>query len=434
MPLGTNVELRVRAPQSAAVVWSGAREVRRNTGFTVAEARFDQPGPRTVQVEISGLAEEDLVETVHFEVVDLGGQPVQVTGLRLTADQVVLDPERPNASSMQYFFRNGSIAKLTEDAPGYYVTSTERWVTAAAQVEPAGFAPLLEWRLDGEPLAQLGAQVQFQSFVAQEHVLEAGGEELTLETYRVHITSHESRTQIPDGVPVTFTARTEPPGYEDRITWLPSTKFGTCAPERGEGAELTVMFEGTTGAAGRWLGVRADGTSVAQDQKGGTGTIELELPGRGKTVLILPPEIPKDCACCDCDHALPVGGTRCVSCTSYVSGHCWCQYELVSSTSTQSQFTCLSREDAQTLNQLEFKDPETSDCGDTLVIPPLNANAEPPCPVGFEHCALTCDDFGAGLLDPCMSFRCIGCGSDGFRDQCCTGPRCAWTPCNPAIP
>lgn len=282
VPLGTSVELRVRAPQSAAVVWSGAREVRRNTGFTVAEARFDRPGPQTVQVKISGLTEEDLVETVHFEVVDLGEQPVQVTDLRLTADQVVLDPERPNASSMQYFFRDGSIAKLTENAPGSYVTSTERWVTAAAQVEPAGFAPLVEWRLDGKPLAQLGAQVQLQSFVAREHVLEAGGEELTLETYRVHITSHESRTQIPDGVPVTFAAKTEPPGYESRVTWLASTKTGTCTPARGEGAEFTVLFDGTVGSQGRWLGVRADGTSVATDEKpGNSADLQECLAQRG---------------------------------------------------------------------------------------------------------------------------------------------------------
>jgi len=325
VPLGTSVELRVRTPQSAAVAWSGAREVRRNTGFTVAEARFDQPGPQTVQVEISGLTEEDLVETVHFDVVELGGQPVQVTHLRLTADEVVLDPERPNASSMQYFFRDGSIARLTEDAPGYYVTSTERWVTAAAQVEPAGFAPLLEWRLDGKPLAQLGAQVQLQSFVAREHVLEAGGEELTLETYRVHITSHDYRTRIPDGEPVTFTAVTEPPGYEDRITWLPSTKYGTCSPERGEGAEFGVRFEGTAGALGRWLGVRADGTSVADDPKPVPPTLVIETPGDDESAItFLPPVFGVEC---ECATTPAITAFSCTACNILPSGHCNCTFD-----------------------------------------------------------------------------------------------------------
>ncbi len=59
-------------------------------------------------------------------------------------------PAAPNQATMDYHFDRDSVAALREVAPGRYRTSTHRWLHLAVEVEPAGFAPLVEWRLDGK--------------------------------------------------------------------------------------------------------------------------------------------------------------------------------------------------------------------------------------------------------------------------------------------
>ncbi|MGH2625358.1 MAG: hypothetical protein ACRDHY_01750, partial [Anaerolineales bacterium] len=96
---------------------------------------------------------------------------------------------------------------------------------------------------------------------------------IVFEIYRTRITSHEDGDVIPDGVPVTFTAETDPPGFEEDITWLASTSYGVSDPVRGEGRSFTVRFSDTFGRKWmaehfvQWLGVRADNAVFGQDQK-----------------------------------------------------------------------------------------------------------------------------------------------------------------------
>lgn len=268
VPLGTTVQLRVRVTPGADAVWSGAQEIETRQGRSVAELRLDGPGLRSVEVQIVGTDDGPVTETLRFEAVDLGAG-LRVGRPHLAVEPIVIDEGNPNASTMALYFQGSSIAALTELAPGAYRTSTNRWVTLEADVVPAALAPLVEWRLDGKVLKDLGARVRLQVFTIGPHALTAGTSDTTsLDTYMVHITHPTADSPILDGESVTFRAVTEPPGLEPEITWLASTKYGDCAPMLGRGAEFTTRFDATVSLGGRWLGVRADNALVGRDAKG----------------------------------------------------------------------------------------------------------------------------------------------------------------------
>jgi|GEM_PF-6284487 hypothetical protein len=274
VPVGATITLRVPVRSQDAVQWTGAREVERNPGGSTAEVTPRQPGVYEIRVVYqepgaAGLAERE--ERITLEAVAIAPEAVQISGLRATVDEVAIDPADPNASSMHYFFRDDSIAALRQVAPGHVRTSVKRWLTLAVDVEPAGFAPLVEWRLNGAPQEHLGSPVALRVFPPREHTVQVGPEAapqaLTLETYLVQITGPGEDDPIHDGESVTYRAETIPPGFEDEVNWLASTKTGTCWPDRGEGAEFTTVFSETFGAEGRWLGVRGDQAVVGKDGK-----------------------------------------------------------------------------------------------------------------------------------------------------------------------
>ncbi len=272
VPLGATLHFRAKVGQGAAF-WTGARVVERKLGRATAECRLTTPGPHVVTVEVVSPEGERVRQRCLLNVVDTAVFPVAVSRPRLQAEPVAVDPAAPNRSAVARHFDRDSVAALREVAPGRYRTSTHRWLHLAVAVEPAGFAPLVEWRLDGEAQTHLGAALEMEVHAPGLHSLEAGPPEaaqaVDLETYFVRIVSHQSRggPAVPDGEPVTFRAETFPGGFEEDITWLASTKHGTADPWLGEGPEFTVRFEGTTGVEGRWLGVRADNAVFGEDGK-----------------------------------------------------------------------------------------------------------------------------------------------------------------------
>lgn len=270
VPLGTTIRFRVQGKGARSVEWTGARKVVWR-GTATAECHLDTPGPHTVTMTYTDSGGERRQESSHLNVLDTSAFSITVSTPRLWADSVSLNEGTPNETTMRYFFGD-SIAAVRQIGEGRYLTSTDRWFHLEAHVEPSAFAPLLEWRLDGKAQEHLGTAVQMQVFPPRIHTIEVGpansSPAISLVTYMTHITSHETRTSdIPEHSPVTLTARTDPPGYEDEITWLASTKYGSCDPLMGRGREFTVSFGDTFGEEGRWLGVRADNAVVSLDEK-----------------------------------------------------------------------------------------------------------------------------------------------------------------------
>lgn len=281
-PLHDTLRLRIRVPQMTDVVWEGAHEMERTRSHSIAEVRLDAVGQHTVRVTWTHPNSEPRSETLVLQGVDTSIQPVELSPIRPSVDTVEIDPANPNASTMKYFFRPDSIAPLVEVAPDHYRTSVNRWVTFAVDVQPAELAPLVEWSLDGEAQRHLGAQVRMLVYGAQEHTVLAGGDglwspQLRLDTYSVKITEDTRDQRIVDGVPVTYRAETDPPGFENEVAWLASTKYGTCSPDRGFGPEFTTEFQGTVGDRGRWVGVRAANAALASDNKGISGIFRGDL-------------------------------------------------------------------------------------------------------------------------------------------------------------
>jgi hypothetical protein len=280
IPLGATVQFRIQIPPDWGVNWTGAHAVGRNRGWSTAEVTFSSLGEHTVSVLSDGPQGELITERAVFDVLNtaipatVGYDPIKLTALHLTADSVVIDPQLPNASAMGYFFRGSSLAALHQVGEDRYSTSANRALVAEAVVQPIGFAPLIEWRLDGIPQQQLGSPVRLEIFTTGQHTLSAGPLEeekkVKLDTYRVRITSQPSADDIARDLQVTYRAETDPSGYENDITWLAATKYGSAQPWTATGPEFTVRFADTVGAEGRWLGVRADDASRTVEQRQAT--------------------------------------------------------------------------------------------------------------------------------------------------------------------
>lgn len=271
IPLGTTVYFRIEAQDP--IHWSGATLTGRRTWSSTAEYHADTVGPHVVKVEYTGGDGGRTEDRTVLNVVDTSLLPVRISGIRLSVRSVVIDEGDTNASTMRYFFRDESIGNVREISEDHYLMPVKRWFTLEADVDPPGFAPLIEWRHDGDPVEHLGP-LRMRLFPPRTHTISVGPDgssrKIRLDTYMVRLAGPARGERVRDGDPITLKAETVPPGYEDEITWMASTKYGTCEPLMGEGPEFTVSFEGTFGADGRqWLGVKADHAVFNQDVKDG---------------------------------------------------------------------------------------------------------------------------------------------------------------------
>jgi hypothetical protein len=287
IPAKATVQFKQTAEPQDQVVWTGAVETSRDITGSVAVLPAGISGRHVIRVQVirsSGFIHERSC-TIHAT--DVAAGEIRVRRIRVEADEVQLDETSGNHETMTHYFGR-SIAKLrklraasgsrdTQRAmSAAYLTSVDRELRLTIDVEPAEFAPLIEWRLDGGP-RWLGTEVAAALDAPGVHVLSAGPpqveERVQIDTYSVSITSHVTGMDIvPEGATVTFTAVTDPPGYEDYITWCSSTMFGQGSPVLGSGATFTAEFSETfgqlpTGGPWQWLGVKADNAAFGQDQK-----------------------------------------------------------------------------------------------------------------------------------------------------------------------
>jgi hypothetical protein len=188
-------------------------------------------------------------------VLEVTGSAVEVADLTRTAPAVMAE----------HVMQQPSVAVLRQLSKGHYRTSVNQEIQLSAQAAPSRFAPRLEWRvLAGQrPLGVLrGGQVRIAFTKPGRYTVEVGRQVLTFEIYRTVLTSHETgRDTVPTGVPVTFTAVTEPAGFEQDITWVASGGEGGAEPLLGHGPSFTVTFGNE--AASR-LGVKADNAAFTQ--------------------------------------------------------------------------------------------------------------------------------------------------------------------------
>lgn len=275
IPLGSVLRFRVELPPDADIAWTGAVEIRRDQSGSTAECPLNELGLTEARADIAlanGLCWDEIM---FLNVVDIPVEAIQVGSVAASVSPLALDESSSNEETMEYYFGE-SIASLTELSPGRYLTSIDRTIQLSAiDIQPPMFAPLIEWRVDGTASA-LGAFSETNFLEAGPHAVSsgppAGAATIRIDTYSVTIISHDEDYIIPEGEPVTFEAATDPPGYENHITWLSSTKYGTAVPVLGQGPTFTTQFDNTfgphpDGGLWQWLGVKGDDFPLGQDQK-----------------------------------------------------------------------------------------------------------------------------------------------------------------------
>lgn len=320
IPVGTVLRFTQAIPWGMQVAWevvspsdgsSGDVRGTREDSLDVSSADIgetlrcpvDTVGSLTVSARLFA-ADGSMVRenTRTLKVLDVSLRDITVEPIQVRVDPVDLHEGLTNEETMHLFFEVSSIANLYEvrdrfgdgsflrplrrsqrgkmqaadESPRRFVTSINRPIEFRVAVDPVGMAPLIEWRIDSDAV-RLGAWTQETFSGPGQHTISVGPtdrfEQVDIEIYSVEITSHEDMVDIvQEGTPITFQAVTDPPGFEDDITWVSSTKDGTASPVLGTGPSFTVTFEDTFAddpANGyfQWLGVRADNTTFGQDQK-----------------------------------------------------------------------------------------------------------------------------------------------------------------------
>jgi hypothetical protein len=277
VPSGATLEFRQPAPRGARVIWTGAEEYRRDSTGSMARCPMNEPGRQVVSARVEVAGWDPVTFQAVIDVVDVDVMDISVSPIDVSVAPMDLDENSTNEETMRYFFGT-SVARLRDLGEGNYRTSADKPVRMAVTVTPSAFDSIMEWRVGGDQpsLGDIRVARYFGPGTWDIAVGPlAGQQSISLETYAVTITSHRSvHDRVPDGEPITFTAVTDPPGYEDEITWLASTKFGTAKPVLGGGAQFVAQFDDTwgefsDGGTWQWLGVRADNAMFNQDQKTG---------------------------------------------------------------------------------------------------------------------------------------------------------------------
>lgn len=276
VPVGSVIRLRQEARPSDRVRWEGAVEVLRDAECSIALGVMHEAGMHVMAVEVSAAGGAgSRRHECRLEAVPWPAEAIVVSLARVGVNELKLAEDSSNGDTMSWYFRDESAAALRDLGGGRYRTSVDRVIRGEVEVFPAGFAPLIEWRLDGKAIDRLGPGGAVRFADPGRFVVSAGppsgAPSFEVETYSVRIVSPPAASIIPEGEWVTFTAVTDPPGFEHEITWFSSTKFGVAAPVRGAGPSFTARFSESfayepENGVRQWMGVRADNAFRGQDQ------------------------------------------------------------------------------------------------------------------------------------------------------------------------
>lgn len=273
---GTRIVLEQRAPEGAVVLWRGEGLTVRGNGGREVVCEMNELGEHRIVAEVRTGAARQIKECV-FDVVEYPQDRI-IQWRELSVDEAArgIEATWTNMDRVNAFFRGG-VSRVHEVGEDRYAAAVDTRIRTRTFVWPRGFAPLMEVRVDGVPRA-LGATASLEFEEVGAYEIEVGapgsGVRATLETYEVRITSHtEGEDIIEEDTDLVFRARTTPGGYEDLITWISATKYGSAEPMTATGPTFRVRFEDTFGPWTQgsgdwsWTGVRADNASFGVDVK-----------------------------------------------------------------------------------------------------------------------------------------------------------------------
>jgi hypothetical protein len=278
IPLGTQVEFSVQPLRPGQTVhWDGARSLQNQNEISVS---FDQMGPsllactiypQEVRLECPLWVIPTTPESLRFDFQLRANHPFS------------LEDGVDNESSLEVFFDWPTIADVHQFEGGWATTldtpllleATGYFGSVPPEVVDIGLSSLLECRVNGEAIGIGTVEISANDFVQSEVTLGPPEYEDTVDLliYDVEVDSNLEPGEWGDGIPVTFTARTDPPGLEAFVNWFAATKYGQAQPQLGRGPVFTTTFTDTTdwdpeqATWWQWLGVRVERSRFGQDQK-----------------------------------------------------------------------------------------------------------------------------------------------------------------------
>ncbi len=346
IPLGSTLLLRQPVQAHHTVLWEGAQEIERTDTYSLAQCVMDQLDTFTVICNVIQSPGDYKTQMCVFQTTDYPTNRILVMPSTPTCQPLMLTDESPIDVALDAYF-NHPFSTIHSKDGAHFVSAVNTPINLNSFVFPSGFAPLLEWRVNGEPVF-IGANTTHEFDLPGTYSLQAGPptaivrpHEFTFETYAVHITSFTvpgdpdyASTHIPENRPVTFYAQTDPPGYENYIRWHAATKFGETFPVVGEGPSFTVEFIepnglDQSGDLWQWIGVRADSAQRGQDQKAvlvTAGTCPFPkrcIPNEDSCVYDIVFVVAIPGASAPCPNRAARGNTMCIApCPPPVRGNC----------------------------------------------------------------------------------------------------------------
>ncbi len=276
VPIGTKLQLELAGlSKTDKVQWNGAREFARSNSSSKSACMLMNEGEQTIEVVVTPREGNTWNRSIQVQVIDVRPQDISCN-VEVSASPFDVDEDSSNETTLEYFFPvSESIAHIGRIGPNHYRTSVARTFDLRVATEPAGFESMMEWRR-GDSTIEFGEKLTRQVFDSPgTRTFSTGAidrqEDVRVDIYNVEITSHQTDLdEIPEGQMVTFVVSTDPPGHEEDVRWLSSTKFGSAMPVVGHGPTFSVRFEDTwgelpDGSQFRWLGVRADNAAFGND-------------------------------------------------------------------------------------------------------------------------------------------------------------------------
>jgi len=314
IPTGTMARFRVEphvGTEITEIEWSGAVP---SAGFS-AFCPIPSGSEHEIVVRVTDNANTTWETTCRLVAVDVATQDIQIVSAAPIVPELAIDldasQDRFNQQAVDIWFGKESVAQVAEIAPDYYATSVERDVLVDVETLPRGFEPLMEWRVQGGASGLTGDAQRYYDIGLRSFEVGPPSQPLgfELEVYKAHVTSHGGGDVIDTAGPVTFTAATEPAGFEPYLTWMASTKYGSTVPVFGRGSTFTTTYVDTwglldDGTPWQWVGVSVDNASFGQDEKG----CELGMASIDDPVIVPGPPLPGGAVTFTVTGRCPIGG------------------------------------------------------------------------------------------------------------------------------
>ncbi len=175
IPAGTILMLHQAAQLDEMVVWSGAYEFARDESGSTAIAILHVVGPQQISVQVAPHqpdTRQAFSSSSTFDVVNIRFDYISVSPIVVDLDPPTND-SGPDVVEPTGFEEPSDLQEFTDDQSAFEGSGGSGLVLLEVDVNPPGFAPLMEWRLDDQP-AILGPAVLMRSADMELSMVEVG--------------------------------------------------------------------------------------------------------------------------------------------------------------------------------------------------------------------------------------------------------------------